>query len=186
MSYVIIFGILYLDYFVFMNLVVIENGIVYFKNFLQFFRMNFSLLEWEDMKLKIEEVWCRQMEFFEGGGVVDFFIVQDKIRKICREVGICKVVLEKKESEKLKDELIQLQLVVEEEDYLQEEEDKLKEVVFLMEKVVNREVEGWVKWVKLKWVREGDVFWKFFYFILKKKWKVVILFFFLDVQMQDG
>lgn len=186
MSYAIIPGIPYSDHPVLMNLAVTENGIVYSKNFLQFFRMNLSLLEWEDTKSKIEEVWRRQMEFPEGGGVADFLIAQDKTRKICREAGIRKAALEKKESEKLKDELIQLQLAVEEEDHLQEEEDKLKEVVFLMEKAANREAEGWAKRAKLKWAREGDVPRKFFYSTLKKKRKAAILPSFPDVQMQDG
>lgn len=50
-----------------LNIASSESGIVYSRNFLQFFRMNLSLLEWEDTKERIEGIW-RQLPPSGGGG----------------------------------------------------------------------------------------------------------------------
>lgn len=67
--------------------------------------------------------------------------------------------------------------------HLQEEEDRLKEVLFLSEMAANREAEGWAKRAKVKWAKEGDVPRKFFFSTVKKKRKAAILPDFPDVQV---
>lgn len=155
MMYGVVPGVVFSDHSpIILNLATTENGMVYSKNFQQFYRMNLSLLEWEDTKERIEGAWKEQAELPPSEGVADFLKAQEKTRKICRLAGKRKCAMEKKEEVAIQEELLSLQKAVEEENHTEEEEERLGEIMFRAQMKANGEAVGWARRAKIKWARE--------------------------------
>lgn len=89
-----------------LNLATTEDGIVFSKNFQQFFRMNLGLLDWEDTRQRIEGAWRMQEELPPSAGAADLLAVQAKTLRICRLAGKRKCAREKKTEVSRQEELV--------------------------------------------------------------------------------
>lgn len=88
MEYGILSGVVIYDYFfIFFNLVITEDGIVYSEYFGKFFRMNVQYLKNEKLVEDIKGIWKQLGEVFNEFFYVKFVEVIFRIIRLCRCFG---------------------------------------------------------------------------------------------------